>query len=305
MSQPELARPVQKLIAIIFLSMSVHYTTTAVANDFNGTWDGSWSSSFGGSGGVMVVAEQNGSSLTGTMSLTQTDCGSLYGLPMTGTATLDQADFTTSTNCDGAYSELRFTHGMLANNRIQGSYAVYVEGDFYDSGSFELARDVNRITASAGSGGSISPSGSLSVSAGSSRTFTISPSSGFVVSDVLVDGTAIGAVTSHTFTDIQANHTISAAFATAAIQHTITATAGSGGQISPSGDIAVDEGGSQSFVITPQTGYRITAIVVDGAILTAQPGYTFSNVSAAHTIAASFQSLAASLPPIVDLLLND
>src|SRR5581483_1246917 len=68
------------------------------------------------------------------------------------------------------------------------------------------------ITASAGSGGTISPSGAVNVNQGSSQTFTITPNSGFAVSSVTVDGTNVGTVSTYTFSNVQANHTISAAF---------------------------------------------------------------------------------------------
>ena len=70
----------------------------------------------------------------------------------------------------------------------------------------------NTITASAESGGSISPSGSTSVSYGSSRTFTIKANRGYHVADVLVDGKSVGAVSRHTFDHVTENHTISALF---------------------------------------------------------------------------------------------
>ena len=83
------------------------------------------------------------------------------------------------------------------------------------------------ITASAGTGGSISPSGAVSVSSGASKTFTITPNSGYRVTSVLVDGTSVGAVTTYTFSNVTANRTIAATFA--ANTNTITASAGTGG----------------------------------------------------------------------------
>lgn len=68
------------------------------------------------------------------------------------------------------------------------------------------------ITATAGGNGSISPSGSVDVTAGEDQTFEITPDNGYRVSDVLVDGSSAGAVTSYTFTDVQAAHTIEATF---------------------------------------------------------------------------------------------
>lgn len=68
------------------------------------------------------------------------------------------------------------------------------------------------ITASAGSGGSISPSGAVSVSEGADQAFTITPDSGYDIEDVLVDSVSQGALTSYTFSDVSDDHTIEASF---------------------------------------------------------------------------------------------
>ncbi|MFA5104310.1 MAG: fibronectin type III domain-containing protein [Candidatus Margulisiibacteriota bacterium] len=68
------------------------------------------------------------------------------------------------------------------------------------------------ITASAGTGGSISPSGSYSTQEGTSTKFTIASNTGYSVADVVVDGASQGAIGSYTFTNVSANHTISASF---------------------------------------------------------------------------------------------
>ena len=71
------------------------------------------------------------------------------------------------------------------------------------------------ITASAGAGGKISPSGSVRVSRNSDKTFTITANEGYVISDVLVDGKSVGAVEKYTFEKVRAKHTIEAVFALA------------------------------------------------------------------------------------------
>jgi GH25 family lysozyme M1 (1,4-beta-N-acetylmuramidase) len=68
------------------------------------------------------------------------------------------------------------------------------------------------ITASAGSGGSISPSGTVTVNYGDSKTFTITSNSGYKISDVKVNGKSVGAVSTYTFTNVTNNHTIEAVF---------------------------------------------------------------------------------------------
>ena len=67
------------------------------------------------------------------------------------------------------------------------------------------------ITATAGDNGSISPAGA-SVYRGDDQTFTITPNEGYEVADVLVDGSSVGAVSSYTFQDVTADHTIYATF---------------------------------------------------------------------------------------------
>ncbi|MBK9249556.1 MAG: SBBP repeat-containing protein [Ignavibacteria bacterium] len=68
------------------------------------------------------------------------------------------------------------------------------------------------ITATAGSGGSITPAGETTVLGGESQSYTITPSSGYCVSDVIVDGISAGQVGSYTFANVKKNHTIQVVF---------------------------------------------------------------------------------------------
>ena len=72
---------------------------------------------------------------------------------------------------------------------------------------------------------------------------------------------------------------------------TITATAGSGGSISPSGTVSVNYGGSQSFTITPNANYTIGSVVVDGSSAGAVTSYSFTNVTGNHSINVSFTAV--------------
>jgi len=144
------------------------------------------------------------------------------------------------------------------------------------------------ITASnfSGTGGSISPDGDIVLSPGGSQVFNITANSGYHISDVVVDGASVGAVVTYAFTDVTGYHTIVAYI----VGDTciITASAGSGGSISPSGAVAVNYGNSQLFNITPTAGYRILGVTVDGLSVGAVSSYTFTSVTTAHTISASF-----------------
>jgi uncharacterized repeat protein (TIGR02543 family) len=77
--------------------------------------------------------------------------------------------------------------------------------------------------------------------------------------------------------------------------YTISASAGSGGSISPSGTVTVNDGADQSFAITADSGYSVSNVVVDGSSVGSVTGYMFTNVAADHTIAASFAINSYSL----------
>ena len=70
--------------------------------------------------------------------------------------------------------------------------------------------------------------------------------------------------------------------------YTIKATAGAGGSISPSGNVSVREGRSQTFTITPDKGYAVSNVKIDGKSIGAVKSYTFENVSRIHTIEVIF-----------------
>ena len=82
-----------------------------------------------------------------------------------------------------------------------------------DEGVFKMTTINNfKITSSADPGGSISPSGTITVNSGESKTFTITPNSGYKISLVKVDGISKGSLSSYTFTNITSDHTISVTF---------------------------------------------------------------------------------------------
>jgi hypothetical protein len=144
------------------------------------------------------------------------------------------------------------------------------------------------ITASAGPNGAISPSGTVTLNQGASQTFTITPGTGYVVDVVTVDGASQGAVATYAFASVGANHTISATFKA---QYTLTATAGANGAISPSGAVLVVAGASQTFTVTPATGYLVDVVTVDGVSQGSVTTYTFASVVANHTIGATFKAV--------------
>jgi len=168
---------------------------------------------------------------------------------------------------------------------VQANHTVAVE--------FEPIPVVTHIiVASAGAGGSINPSGNVSVNDGASKSFTITANSGYEIDDVKVDGASQGAIATYTFSNVVADHTIEATFKVAptpVVTHKITVVAGANGSISPAGpEVIVNDGASQTFTITPDTDYQIDNVKIDGVQQGVITSYTFTNVTADHTIEASF-----------------
>lgn len=146
------------------------------------------------------------------------------------------------------------------------------------------------IVASADAHGQIEPTGVVSVNPGESRTFTITADQGYHIADVVVDGASVGNVSSYTFENIAAHHTIHARFESDQIDtHIITSTAGDNGSIQPSGDVAVIDGADQSFTITPDMGYHVADVLVDGTSVGSVTSYTFTNIISDHSIHAVFE----------------
>ena len=143
------------------------------------------------------------------------------------------------------------------------------------------------ITVNAGANGTITP-GTANYGYGATPTFAITPAEGYVISDVTVDGASVGAVSTYTFTALTADHTIAATFAAA--HFSITATAGNGGTITPAGVTNMAYNGNQTYTIAANNGYHVSDVFVDGASVGAVTTYTFSGVTANHTIYAAFEA---------------
>jgi len=130
---------------------------------------------------------------------------------------------------------------------------------------------------------------------GASSTLTMTPAPNQVGTGIV---TLIATDSAGAFASTQFNVKVNAAGT-----YVINASAGSGGSISPSGAVNVAQGATQSFSLAANPGYSINQVFVDGQQIAANlfPNgvYTFSNVSAAHTISVSFVN--TSVPPAVSL----
>ena len=188
----------------------------------------------------------------------------------------------------GSFSDLRNTESFVSPGH---SWTPAIPADTYDivlslNDIFWSILPEYTIKASAGTGGTITPSGSNVVLEGDDLTFTIEPDTGYEILTVMVDGVSKGWAESYTFTDVHADYIITPLFGL--IMHPIIATAGSGGSITPLGQVDVAQGNSQAFNITADIGYAILDVLVDGVSVGAVDSYEFINVQTLHTIEASF-----------------
>ena len=188
---------------------------------------------------------------------------------------------------------------VTVDGQSEGNISTYtfhnVQNDHTIGATFAPIGSFYTISATAGSGGNINPSGDIIVSEGSDATFNIIPNLGHQITDVEVDGQSEGPISTYTFYNVQNNHTINATFAPIGSFYTISATAGFGGNINPSGDISVSEGDDVTFNIEPNTGYQIADVQVDGQSEGPVSTYTFYNVQNNHTITAAFSLKIFSL----------
>jgi len=174
------------------------------------------------------------------------------------------------------------------------AYSSDAESDF----SEELV--VYSIRSSSSANGQILPSGTSIFAQGSSSTFSITPDTGYVIADVLVDGVSVGPVSRYTLSNLNACHTISAVFSSSSSDNTpatftISADARTGGTISPSGNTTVSSGSSLKYSITPSAGYKTADVTVDGVSMGALSSYSFTKITANHTIVAKFQPIAYTI----------
>ncbi len=155
------------------------------------------------------------------------------------------------------------------------------------------------VTATAGVGGKISPLGVVDVDSATNKTFTITPDLWFVVDDVVVDGSSVGPVTTHTITNVLGARSIEAKFVAdpnapnlyeyKTSMRDINNSAKIGGTIDPLGVSMIAEGSSFSFTSDPLGGYAVAHTTIDGEDYGPIVSGTFTNTYKNHTIETAFK----------------
>ena len=150
------------------------------------------------------------------------------------------------------------------------------------------------ITSTTGANGTIYPLGVKYVDYWDhSEIYAFEPNEGFHIKQVLVDGTIDYLAIQngiHRFMNVTENHTLHVTFAPN--NFIITASATTGGAISPSGSVVVPNGTNKTFYFNAEAGYKLVRVVIDGLNNTnavAAGQYTFTEVDDCHTISAQFE----------------
>ena len=133
---------------------------------------------------------------------------------------IETADATVSIPAEYQVANVKFAFRYRTTNKNTGGCTVFVDNvklTASDGGSTPVEPTSYTITASAGQGGSITPSGAVSVAKGGSQTFTIKPSDNYEIEDVKVDNQSVGKVETYTIGDVNENHTIAATFTEKAV----------------------------------------------------------------------------------------
>ncbi|NLT22964.1 MAG: hypothetical protein GXX82_07945 [Syntrophorhabdus sp.] len=153
------------------------------------------------------------------------------------------------------------------------------------------------ITAKAGANGSISPPGTTIYDKGATPTYTVIPDDGYVVDKFKIDGNVADLTNNqYTFSPLDDDYNITVTFKSSAVtQYTITPTSGDNGSISPSAATKYDAGSTPTFTFTPNNGYVVDKVTVDGSEVTITDNtYTFAALTKDHTINVTFKEKSAT-----------
>jgi hypothetical protein len=190
---------------------------------------------------------------------------------------------------------------FLALTLSFSAVAAQISGDWTVSDDFVVSGpSTYTVSYSLSSGGSITPDyvgRTVSVAAGSNLTFLITADTGYVISNVVVDGSSVGAISNLTFSTVYSNHIFQVYFALNVYYVNITTDAGC--TADPTGLVAVNAGDDLTVDYTAASGYAITGVLVDGSAvaLTSPTGsITLGTLAANHTIAISSTSTATATP---------
>lgn len=153
----------------------------------------------------------------------------------------------------------------------------------------EEKEDTYEISALPTEHGTISPEGIQMVKAGDDIVYTITPDEGYHIKDVTVDGDSVGSVNQVELSHVMSNHVIDAVFEADITEYKIEAKSTEHGTISPEGISLVEAGGSIKYTITPDKGYHVKGVIIDGVLKKIFGDFEFQNIDSDHSIQVLFE----------------
>jgi YVTN family beta-propeller protein len=169
----------------------------------------------------------------------------------------------------------------VLSNVENGAYTVSnVTGTTSLTATYAI--DTFTITVTQGDHGVIR--GNTTVNYGSNQEFTFTPTIGYHIVAIKVNGTTVGTTSPYTISDVTGATSLTAEYAINTYAITITHSAN--GFIS--GPSYANYGTDASYAIVPSTSYHIVNVIVDGVYKGATASYKISNVQGTHTVTASF-----------------
>jgi len=188
---------------------------------------------------------------------------------------------------DTGYHFVSWSGDVPSGHETDNPLTITMDSDKSITATFVINTYI--ITASADEHGSVTPVNQV-VNYGDPVSVTIIPDSGYCLASLIdncTDVTSLVSGNTYIIPSVKENHTIMATFVINT--YTVTITAGYGGSITPYGAVIVCYDGTQAFVITPNQGYHIREVLIDGMSIGAVSSYTFTNVTTNHTIEAFFE----------------
>jgi hypothetical protein len=253
-----------------------------------------------GQAGLVLLGASNQALVTswagGTLYIYWYAAGNYQGNLTTVPSTLQAGDIIEA-QLDGGTITARLNGAVVASvanttalSSGRPGFEMYMAGgglDNWVAGTSPAPSPVE-ILASAGPGGTITPSGTVSADYGSSPAFTITPDAGYVVADVLVNGASQGPLTNYTFTNVITNQTIAASFA--ADLRALTIQVVGGGTVAKSPNLpAFPQGSKVQLTANPASGWAFSAWS-GGLVSTNNPDSVLMDTD--KTVTATFVDVA-------------
>ncbi|MEN8228063.1 MAG: T9SS type A sorting domain-containing protein [Bacteroidota bacterium] len=220
---------------------------------------------------------------------------------------VDVVDFTITPDAGFIFEDLLY-NGVSVKNAVtdngDGTYTYSLTGVDQDGTLAVSFQEQFTVTSSAGTGGTISPSGDILVTVADVVDFTITPDAGFLFEDLLLNGTSVkDAVTdngdgtyAYSLSGVSATSTLAVSFIEL---YTVTITSGANGSISPSGSVEMTANDETVFTIDPDDNYEINTCTLDGTDIKASLvdntdgtwSYTLNGVGADAALDVTFSEI--------------